>query len=573
MAELAQKSKQRETSECYIPAHKWGRANVQDEALLTLGTESQPATPLPQGTTPTTTTCTSPAARHPTTTTSAESFVPDYKSISQSRKIHTGHNEAGVATASAALPPPSALGSSAQQSLRRADANHAITRGQEVSDGLLASPNSPSLQSHWASTFCTVPKETIARNNTPAGCGDTAIPSRPFSARVDAIEQVRSSFSSPNQKKPSIGAAENSSRTRKRSIEPLSAATTPRPSKRAKARIIGSRRFACPFRKKNPLLYRHDQCKHGYKRISDVKQHLYRRHMTYICNRCGSEFADESKLTKHQTQEEACKVIPEESREDPGGITPRQKALLHRRGDPKTDEREQWGIMWRIVFPSYTQLEPSPYVDDSEKVDAVFQFAHTNALHIARAIPELNNVPEVAIKLFVENIRNALVSSGHVEDIPPPMDSPGFDDSPQGDAIRDAMFEVAQLASMKEQPVEEEKKMFMQSLPNLSTGGQMSGNTPDLLFNMPLDFSYLQPNADGWDDFGEECDTAAFSPPGKVLSQVAFAESTSLPEMGQISVVDYLPIAQPHGHVPSTRLGDQVDAERSECAQPGQERT
>lgn len=50
---------------------------------------------------------------------------------------------------------------------------------------------------------------------------------------------------------------------------------------------------------------------------------------------------DESELTKYQTQEEACKVIPEENHKNPGGITPTQKALLHRRGDPKTDEREQ----------------------------------------------------------------------------------------------------------------------------------------------------------------------------------------------------------------------------------------
>lgn len=171
--------------------------------------------------------------------------------------------------------------------------------------------------------------------------------------------------------------------------------------------------------------------------------------------------------------------------------------------------------MWCIVFPNYTQLEPSPYVDDSEKVDAVFQFAHTNGLHIARAIPELNNVPEAAIKLFIENIRNALVSSGHFEDIPPPMDSPGSDDSPQGDAIQDTMFEVAQPASVKDQPAEEEKEMLMQNLSNLSTRDQMSGNTPDLMFNMPLDFSYLQPNADGWYDFGDEYDTAAFQPPGK----------------------------------------------------------
>lgn len=544
---------------------------LEDAALLTLGTESQSMTTI----------CTSPEARHPNTIAPPGRVAADgaiAQTPSQSLKVHTGLAVASVTTVGPVDHLASAVDPNAQhmQSLSDVDPNTSdAKKAIECDESLPGGPSKPatdsSLQTRLDSTPGPAPEHVVAPSPTPCGYGDTASTSRPFSARLNAIQHILSSVSSPGQKEPQVGVEGSTLRSQKHSAEPFSAATTPQP-KRAKALKIASRRFACPFRKRNPFLYRRDLCKHGFTTISYVKQHLYRRHMTYICERCGHEFVTESELTNHQQQEEGCKFIPVENRPDPGGITPKQKALLHRRADGRPDEREQWGIVWRIAFPKYGHLEPSPYVDDSEKVDAVFNFAHTNGLDIAKTIPEMNDVPEAAIKTFIENIRNALMSSGEVEDIPPPMDSPGSDGSPQGEPIQEPLPEDPHPISVKDQFQQEKGKgMPMEGFSGAPTEGPMDGNTKEFLFNMPLDYNFFQPNEDGMYGFGSIPDMMALQFPSRAPSQHVFAGSTSLPQMGQMSVVDYFPMPQSSGCVPSTEPADQQGAGQGSSKQPRQE--
>lgn len=148
----------------------------------------------------------------------------------------------------------------------------------------------------------------------------------------------------------------------------------------------GSRpRLACPFHKKDPSIYRDDTCTHGFNRIMDVNQHLYRRHVKYICDRCGGSFSDESDLTAHQQQLEGCKFVPSEIRREVEGITLEQKALLHRRSNNKKDEvvliekddeyRDGWVLVKRLsngdsgLFPEvYTRLKiPRPTSEEYHK--------------------------------------------------------------------------------------------------------------------------------------------------------------------------------------------------------------
>lgn len=286
--------------------------------------------------------------------------------------------------------------------------------------------------------------------------------------------------------------------------------------------------------------------------------------MTYICERCGREFGTESLLTSHQQQEEGCKFVPVENRSDPCGITPKQKALLHRRADGRPDEREQWGIVWRIAFPKYEHLEPSPYVDDSVKVDAVFHFAHSNGLGIAKTIPGMADVPEAAIKTFIQNIRNGFMSSGQIEDIPPPMDSPDSDDSPRGE-------------TMVEPPPpffdKEEKGMPMKTFPGISAEDPKDVNTGELFFDMPVECYYglSQPNFDGLDDFGSITDIPAYQYPGKVPSQHDFAGATPFSQMGQASAMNYTPMPQSCDRIGSTEPADQQDLRQGRYDQPRHE--
>ncbi|KAK7222153.1 hypothetical protein V2G26_010156 [Clonostachys chloroleuca] len=58
--------------------------------------------------------------------------------------------------------------------------------------------------------------------------------------------------------------------------------------------------FACPFYKFNPQVY--DECKkHRFPRISDIKQHLIRRHSLppYFCSACWISFMDEQSRIHH----------------------------------------------------------------------------------------------------------------------------------------------------------------------------------------------------------------------------------------------------------------------------------
>ncbi|CAI6091015.1 unnamed protein product [Clonostachys chloroleuca] len=121
--------------------------------------------------------------------------------------------------------------------------------------------------------------------------------------------------------------------------------------------------FACPFYKFNPQVY--DECKkHRFPRISDIKQHLIRRHSLppYFCPACWISFMDEQSRIHHPCRGEGQYELR------PEGLSPEeiQVVRLIRGGSSEA----QWFAIWRRLFPGYTEPQ-SPYIQPNNIEEVV----------------------------------------------------------------------------------------------------------------------------------------------------------------------------------------------------------
>lgn len=101
--------------------------------------------------------------------------------------------------------------------------------------------------------------------------------------------------------------------------------------------------WACPF-----YVHHGDDCYTGYKRISDLRQHLHRKHLRPpYCTTCGAAFKSMSALKAH-TQDQDCQ--PRNT--SPPGITMDQEVRMHRtRNSGRKTNTERWYEIWNILFP------------------------------------------------------------------------------------------------------------------------------------------------------------------------------------------------------------------------------
>lgn len=117
--------------------------------------------------------------------------------------------------------------------------------------------------------------------------------------------------------------------------------------------------FACPYTKKNPMLYR-DCYRYKLSRIRDVKQHLARCHRKPLyCPRCMGTFGTEVERDDH-IREFSC---PSRRPITLDGITEYQKSQLAKKSAPNASPEAQWFAVFEIVFPGHTPKPASPYVD------------------------------------------------------------------------------------------------------------------------------------------------------------------------------------------------------------------
>jgi hypothetical protein len=145
-------------------------------------------------------------------------------------------------------------------------------------------------------------------------------------------------------------------------------------------------RLACPFWKHKPRHY--PQCfRLMLKHIRYVKQHLSRSHSRPIhCPTCGEIFQESADLEDH-IKERSCQaststIIPE-------GITESQVIKLRRAASRRQTEKEQWFVVWDIVFPGIARPS-SPYVTTlfDGGLDMVWDYWQRNRGSLVREVIE-----------------------------------------------------------------------------------------------------------------------------------------------------------------------------------------
>ncbi|CVK87825.1 uncharacterized protein FMAN_05334 [Fusarium mangiferae] len=104
--------------------------------------------------------------------------------------------------------------------------------------------------------------------------------------------------------------------------------------------------FACPFYRRHPERY-FDCISLKMPRISDVKQHLKRRHMAnYFCPKCLKGFSALKPFQEHVVQQD-CSMDLSENTDD---VSPTTHNAIKVRFERGLSPRGQWDKIWKILF-------------------------------------------------------------------------------------------------------------------------------------------------------------------------------------------------------------------------------
>ncbi|RGP61005.1 hypothetical protein FSPOR_10319 [Fusarium sporotrichioides] len=114
--------------------------------------------------------------------------------------------------------------------------------------------------------------------------------------------------------------------------------------------------FACPFYRSHPERY-FDCISLKMPRISDVKQHLKRRHMAnYFCSRCFKGFSSLKPFQEHVLQQDCSMDLSENT----DGVSPTTQNALKVRFERGLSPKDQWYKIWKILFGD-TDDDQKPY--------------------------------------------------------------------------------------------------------------------------------------------------------------------------------------------------------------------
>ncbi|KAF4994846.1 hypothetical protein FGRMN_5535 [Fusarium graminum] len=116
--------------------------------------------------------------------------------------------------------------------------------------------------------------------------------------------------------------------------------------------------FACPYFRRCPARYL--ECINlKMPRISDVKQHLKRRHtIPFQCSNCSKEFPSSELLQDHVR----LIVCPNTSVDNLERVSPEAQKLLKSRFDRGLSPTRQWHKIWEILFGP-NDIAPKPQLD------------------------------------------------------------------------------------------------------------------------------------------------------------------------------------------------------------------
>ncbi|KAM0812883.1 hypothetical protein AB5N19_12874 [Seiridium cardinale] len=204
---------------------------------------------------------------------------------------------------------------------------------------------------------------------------------------------VRNNLSTPASSGPPFGDATQDGMT---STQVHSGATEP-----------VERFLACPFLKANPFHY--PECtSNGYRRVSDVKQHLRRNHYKPYCPRCNTTFDKPDDRDDHPRVGTDCN---KESMNILKGMTDQQKTDLVRCPPSLNgDERGQWYHVFSIVFPDH-QPPRSPYKESyaSLALKRLEEFAESHHDQLMGNLMRFDQVSSILQTQFIQTVARMIM--------------------------------------------------------------------------------------------------------------------------------------------------------------------
>jgi hypothetical protein len=83
------------------------------------------------------------------------------------------------------------------------------------------------------------------------------------------------------------------------------------------------------------------------KMLTKTREHLYRKHLVFQCERCSREFPTQAERSSHLREKIPCNVV---DLHVPDGVTEAKKERLKSKKVPH-DKIQQWNLIYEILFP------------------------------------------------------------------------------------------------------------------------------------------------------------------------------------------------------------------------------
>lgn len=180
--------------------------------------------------------------------------------------------------------------------------------------------------------------------------------------------------------------------------------------------------FACPYYRKYPE--RHLDCINlRMIRISDVKQHLKRRHtFKHICTRCFEGFCSSKEYEEHVLQQ-SCPIVECNNNDS---VSPDAQEALKYRVDRSSSSKVQWHEMSKILFGKLG-LSLNPYQDGVFKeITGIIRGIWKNeGQNIISSLNDTRNVPCAdQLRPLLSEILTKVEESFEKKEQKPPKETP-----------------------------------------------------------------------------------------------------------------------------------------------------
>ncbi|KAH0551516.1 hypothetical protein GP486_007267 [Trichoglossum hirsutum] len=173
--------------------------------------------------------------------------------------------------------------------------------------------------------------------------------------------------------------------------------------------------WACPYHKREVLKFgvnaRYTACaSRHYICLSSLKEHLYRRHQVFQCERCGCEFPTKDERVCHLRVEKPCDVRDARNSE---GVTEEKMERLRSRKNLPSDKVGQWNRIYEILFPG--EEIPSPYFNDHQPTEGEPISAYSHEGFSAQTPSPLSGVPKRSSEALSESSysKHSSVATGY----------------------------------------------------------------------------------------------------------------------------------------------------------------